>query len=167
MRGTADLDRFARAQDDPYSGIDAALAELRAGQKQGHWIWYVFPQLAGLGMSAMSQRYAIADLDEAIAYLSDPVLGQRLHDAVGIVVDQLTGERPVRLDRLMGSELDARKLISSLTLFREAAREMARASDRGAERILAVAERVLAAARGQGYEPCDFTIRRLREERGA
>ena len=70
-----DLDRFVGAQAGTY---ELALAELRNGRKDGHWIWFIFPQLAGLGMSAMSRRYAVTCLDEARAYLAHPLLGPRL-----------------------------------------------------------------------------------------
>ena len=70
-----ELQRFRDAQDGV---IDTALAELRRGRKQSHWMWFVFPQLAGLGRSGMAERYAIRSLDEAKAYLADPVLGTRL-----------------------------------------------------------------------------------------
>src|ERR1700748_3418921 len=74
------LRRFVEAQDD--AGIYArALTELRAGRKQGHWIWFVFPQIAGLGSSPMSQAYAIRSLDEARAYLAHPLLGARLRES--------------------------------------------------------------------------------------
>src|SRR5512141_732324 len=69
------LERFVQAQEPVYEQV---LAEIRAGRKRSHWMWFVFPQLAGLGFSAMSQRYAIADADEARAYLAHPVLGARL-----------------------------------------------------------------------------------------
>jgi len=70
-----DLNRFVRAQADDY---DRALSEIRRGRKQSHWMWYIFPQIAGLGQSAMSQRFAIRGLDEARAYLAHPLLGPRL-----------------------------------------------------------------------------------------
>jgi uncharacterized protein (DUF1810 family) len=72
-----DLDRFVRAQTDDYA---RALAEIRSGRKRSHWMWYIFPQIDGLGFSAMSKRYAIGGLAEAEAYLSHPVLGPRLRD---------------------------------------------------------------------------------------
>jgi uncharacterized protein (DUF1810 family) len=72
-----DLDRFVRAQTDDYA---RALAEIRSGRKRSHWMWYIFPQIDGLGFSAMSKRYAIGDLAQAEAYLSHPVLGPRLRD---------------------------------------------------------------------------------------
>ena len=110
---TFDLDRFVVSQEQMYDG---ALAELRRGRKTGHWIWFVFPQIAGLGRSAMSERFAIASLDEARAYLAHPVLGARLHESVAAVLS--VGDRTA--DEIMGS-LDATKLRSSLTLFHRAA----------------------------------------------
>jgi uncharacterized protein (DUF1810 family) len=110
---TFDLDRFVVSQEQMYDG---ALAELRRGRKTGHWIWFVFPQIAGLGGSAMSERFAIASLDEARAYLAHPVLGARLHESVAAVLSV----RDRTADEIMGS-LDATKLRSSLTLFHRAA----------------------------------------------
>jgi uncharacterized protein (DUF1810 family) len=69
------LQRFVDAQERRYA---TAMAELRAGRKESHWIWFIFPQIAGLGNSEVAQRYAIADIDEAVAYLAHPVLGARL-----------------------------------------------------------------------------------------
>ena len=108
-----DLDRFVAAQEGIYDGV---LDELRRGRKSGHWIWFVFPQVAGLGHSAMSQHYAISSLDEARAYLSDPVLGARLRDCAGIVA-ATTG----RSAQAIFGEIDAMKLRSSMTLFHRAA----------------------------------------------
>ena len=78
-----DLERFVAAQDRVYHGV---VAELRAGRKSGHWMWFVFPQIAGLGRSEMSRDYAIASLDEARAYLDHPVLGPRLRECAAIVL---------------------------------------------------------------------------------
>ena len=72
-----DLDRFVRAQDDSY---DRAFAEVRSGRKHSHWMWYNFPQIAGLGHSSIARHYAVAGLGEAKAYLAHPVLGPRLRD---------------------------------------------------------------------------------------
>ena len=77
MNNQFDLDRFVQAQDPVYAAV---LTELRAGHKRTHWMWFVFPQIAGLGTSAMAQRYAIASADEAAAYLAHPVLGKRLRE---------------------------------------------------------------------------------------
>ena len=110
-----DLDRFVAAQDAGGS-YDRAVAELRRGRKTGHWIWFVFPQIAGLGQSAMSMRYSISSLDEARAYLRHPVLGSRLAECARIV-EQTSGRSA---GQIFGS-LDAMKLRSSMTLFRLAA----------------------------------------------
>ena len=113
-----DLQRFIDAQDAPAGGAtvyERALAELRAGAKRSHWMWFVFPQLAGLGSSAMAQRYAIADLEEAAAYLAHPVLGPRLRACVA-AVNEVEGKTA---HEIMGSPDDL-KLCSSLTLFAEA-----------------------------------------------
>ena len=96
-----------------------ALAELRAGRKRTHWIWFVLPQLRGLGRSATAQRYGLDGLDEARAYLADPLLRQRLEEVIGVIHHQL--QQPDQsLERLMGGGLDATKTISSLTLFEAA-----------------------------------------------
>lgn len=104
-----DLDRFVRAQQDDYG---RALAELRQGHKRSHWMWYVFPQVAGLGESAMSVRYAIGGLGEAQAYLDHSVLGARLQECADTLLNLATDD-PVSV---LGS-IDARKLRSSMTLF--------------------------------------------------
>jgi uncharacterized protein (DUF1810 family) len=110
-----DLGRFVAAQQDVYAG---ALAEVRAGRKTGHWMWFVFPQLAGLGESAMSRRYAIASLDEARAYLAHPVLGRRLRECA----DALLALRSDAAAEGVFGPIDARKLRSSMTLFARADR---------------------------------------------
>ena len=110
-----DLERFVEAQERVYESV---LAELRSGRKTGHWIWYVFPQVAGLGSSAMSQRYAITSLAEAVAYLAHPVLGARLRECAGVVLD-IKGRTA---EEIFGS-IDAVKLRSSMTLFHRAAPE--------------------------------------------
>jgi uncharacterized protein (DUF1810 family) len=111
----SDLQRFVDAQDAGGT-FDTALAELRAGAKRSHWMWFVLPQLAGLGRSATAQRYAIADLTEARAYLAHPVLGPRLRDCARALTE-LDSTDPVAV--LGGT--DAQKLRSSMTLFAHAA----------------------------------------------
>jgi uncharacterized protein (DUF1810 family) len=106
-----DLQRFVDAQDHGCA-YERALAELRQGRKRGHWIWFVFPQIAGLGASEMSRRYAIASLEEASAYLAHPLLGLRLVDCAEALLE-LPGRDPVAV---LG-EIDAVKLRSSMTLF--------------------------------------------------
>jgi uncharacterized protein (DUF1810 family) len=106
-----DLQRFARAQDEGGT-YERALAELRRGSKVSHWMWFVFPQIAGLGQSAISRRYAISSLAEAQAYLDHPVLGPRLAECAGVVA-ALTGRTA---EQIFGG-IDALKLRSSMTLF--------------------------------------------------
>jgi uncharacterized protein (DUF1810 family) len=110
-----DLSRFVEAQDrgDCYR---CAVEELRRGQKVTHWMWFVFPQMAGLGLSAMARQYAMASLDEARAYLDHPRLGPRLRECADIVAE--TEGRTA--EQILG-EIDARKLRSSMTLFLRAA----------------------------------------------
>jgi uncharacterized protein (DUF1810 family) len=108
-----DLDRFVIAQQGVYASV---LDELRRGRKVGHWIWFIFPQVAGLGYSAMSQQYAISSLDEARAYLAHPVLGPRLRECAALVL-ATSGQTALEI---LGS-IDAVKLRSSMTLFHRAA----------------------------------------------
>ena len=108
-----DLDRFVAAQSPV---IDRALAELRGGDKRSHWMWFVFPQIAGLGHSSMARRFALAGLEEARAYLAHPVLGPRLLDATRLVI----GHRDRSLKAIFGSPDDL-KFISCMTLFMQAA----------------------------------------------
>ena len=110
-----DLERFVTAQSASY---DRALEELRRGNKTGHWMWFIFPQIAGLGFSDMAQRYAIASLDEARAYLRHPVLGTRLRTCAAVV-----GETTGRTAEQIFGGIDALKLRSSMTLFHRAAPE--------------------------------------------
>ena len=117
MDRTSDLQRFLDAQADAY---ETALTELRRGRKTSHWMWFVFPQIAGLGHSAMARFYAIASLDEARAYLAHPVLGPRLIACVQ-AVNALQGRTA---HAIFGSPDDV-KFRSSLTLFTKAAPEEA------------------------------------------
>ena len=110
-----DLQRFVTAQEGDYA---RALAELRAGRKRTHWIWYVLPQLRGLGLSHYAQHYGVASLDEARAYLAHPVLGARLRESVQAMLD-LHG---VTAEQVLGG-IDAMKFRSCLTLFAAAAPE--------------------------------------------
>jgi uncharacterized protein (DUF1810 family) len=105
------LDRFVRAQDGGGT-YQRAVAELRGGRKTSHWMWFVFPQIAGLGMSAVSRQYAISGLDEARAYLAHPVLGPRLRECAAIVA----GTEGRSAEAIFGP-VDAMKLRSSVTLF--------------------------------------------------
>ena len=108
-----DLDRFVRAQEDVYPSV---VDELRRGHKTGHWMWFIFPQIAGLGRSPTSEFYAIRSLAEARAYLGHPVLGPRLREAATLVV-----RAPGESASTIFGDIDAVKLRSSMTLFRRAA----------------------------------------------
>ena len=134
-----DLARFVDAQAGTYA---RALAEIRRGRKTSHWMWFVFPQIAGLGFSEMSQRYAIRSIAEAQAYLAHPVLGARYRECVAALQD-LTGTTA----KAVFGGVDATKLRSSLTLFAAAAPD----------------ERLFAAAleRWFGGEPDPRTLERL------
>src|SRR5215469_383432 len=105
------LERFTAAQDQDGT-YERAVAELRAGRKVSHWMWFIFPQIEGLGFSAISRRYAISSLDEARAYLTHPVLGPRLTQAANIVA----GAEGKSAEQIFGP-VDALKLRSSMTLF--------------------------------------------------
>jgi len=107
-----DLRRFVDAQEGTYDG---ALDELHRGRKSGHWIWFVFPQIAGLGRSEPSRFYAIRSLDEARRYLQHPILGPRLHACAQALLDADAGSA----EAILGS-IDAVKVRSSMTLFHRA-----------------------------------------------
>ena len=114
MTDPHNLQRFIDAQDDVY---EAVLSELCAGSKQSHWMWFIFPQLRGLGLSPTAQYYGIASLEEARAYLEHPVLGDRLRECVEALLPW-EGRPP---EQILGP-VDAMKLRSSLTLFDRAKR---------------------------------------------
>lgn len=112
LRMKYDLQRFVDAQAEAYP---RALTEISKGRKTSHWMWYIFPQLAGLGSSDMAQRYAIASIDEARAYLAHPLLGIRYRECVIALQDLPTADA----EAVFGA-VDAMKLHSSLTLFSKA-----------------------------------------------
>jgi uncharacterized protein (DUF1810 family) len=136
------LERFVEAQED--GAIYArALAELRAGRKQSHWMWFVFPQIAGLGSSPMARVYAIGSLEEARAYLAHPILGPRLRECAAAL---FAADSSLGAEEILGG-IDALKLRSSMTLFAGAAPEE--------RRFGAVLERFYAG------EPDPETLRRM------
>jgi uncharacterized protein (DUF1810 family) len=150
-----DLSRFHAAQAGP-SGHAQALAELRAGRKLSHWIWYIFPQLRSLGRSSTARLYGLAGLEEAQAWLADPLLEPRLLDCTRAAA--AATRRRVGLLRLMGSEVDVMKLMSSMTLFAAAA------GPKDAE-LRALAEELLAAGEAQGWPRCAHTLAALSHPR--
>jgi len=111
-----DLERFVEAQDRVYRDV---VDELRRGRKASHWMWFIFPQVSGLGNSPTSRHFAIASLDEARAYLAHAVLGSRLLECAALLLDT----RGRTAEDIFGS-IDARKLRSSMTLFNRAAPEI-------------------------------------------
>ena len=113
MTPPAALDRFLTAQEGVYPGV---LDELRRGRKTGHWIWFIFPQIAGLGRSEVSRFYSIASFEEARAYLAHPVLGARLIECATIVA-AMPGSTAIEI---FGG-IDAMKVRSSMTLFHRVA----------------------------------------------
>jgi uncharacterized protein (DUF1810 family) len=156
----SDLARFRNAQDRSAAGFETALHEIRSGGKRSHWIWYIFPQLAGLGSSPMAQTYGIQGVDEAVAYLRDPVLCERLVDITKAVAERLATGRRASLPVLMGSDIDAQKLVSSLTLFGCVAKKLCATEKSEVHGELAgLADTVLAAAAADGYQPCRYTLR--------
>ena len=108
------LQRFVDAQDDDGT-YESALRELRDGRKRSHWMWFIFPQIAGLGQSPSSRRYAISSLEEARAYVEHPILGPRLEDCARALLQRTGGSA-----RDIFGGIDAMKLRSSMTLFRRA-----------------------------------------------
>jgi len=155
------LQRFLNAQNQRVSGFDAALAELQSGRKRGHWIWYVFPQLSGLGSSSQSQVYGINGITEAEEYLRNSELRSRLVTVTTTVAER--ARAGVALETLMNSSIDVLKLVSSLTLFGNVAKKLYAEEGLDAyDALHRVAQDVLATAAAEGYPPCQFTLAQLR-----
>lgn len=113
MENNYNLNRFIEAQNRDY---DIALAEIRAGKKASHWMWYIFPQLKGLGRSSTSEYYGLSGIKEAQAYLSDPILKARLIE----ITDAVIAHKDKSAEEIFGG-IDAKKLRSCMTLFSTAA----------------------------------------------
>ncbi len=113
MENNYNLNRFIEAQNRDY---DTALAEIRAGKKASHWMWYIFPQLKGLGRSSTSEYYGLSGIKEAQAYLSDPILKARLIE----ITDAVIAHKDKSAEEIFGG-IDAKKLRSCMTLFSTAA----------------------------------------------
>ena len=113
MENNYNLNRFIEAQKRDY---DAALSEIRAGRKASHWMWYIFPQLKGLGRSSTSEYYGLSGVEEAQAYLSDPILKARLIE----ITDAVLAHKDKSAEEIFGG-IDAKKLRSCMTLFSIAA----------------------------------------------
>jgi len=155
------LTRFHRAQSGSYGGYSTALAEIRRGQKSSHWIWYIFPQIDGLGRSSTAREYALRDLDAACEYLRDPVLRTRYEEISGAVADQFANG--VEGETLMGGSTDALKLASSLTLFRAAALHLTK-NDASFVNLARRCDWILDQLAMQGYPPCRVTLDRIESD---
>ena len=145
-----DLSRFVDGYD---RDLEQALGEIHAGRKRSHWMWYIFPQLAGLGSSATSVHYAIAGREEASAFLAHPRLGPAYGRLVGAVRQQVIGNS-VSLRALFGSP-DDQKLVSSLTLFATVAGDGEPTAERTA--LIVDANEILDAAASEGLARCAAT----------
>ncbi|MFN2475804.1 MAG: DUF1810 family protein [Chthoniobacterales bacterium] len=150
------LDRFHEAQAKRSAGYDNALGEIRRGRKTSHWISYIFRQLAGLARSAMATNYAIRGLTKACDYLRDPILRARYEEITAAVSDQLA--RGLAVEDLMGSRIDALKLVSSLTLLRAAADRIS-TSDDTFKSVNACCDSLPARVGAASYPACTSTFR--------
>lgn len=154
------LERFKNAQNQQVSGFESALSEIHAGGKRSHWIWYVFPQLSGMGYSAASRTYGLDGVREAEEYLRDPMLRSRLLEIASAVTGQIDGG--VTLLDLMDSSIDVTKLVSSMTLFERVAQRLHEAEGLAEYASLgAAARKILERAAAEGYPPCQFTLNAL------
>lgn len=160
---TNTLQRFIDAQESSSPGVQDAIDELRAGRKRTHWIWFVFPQLRGLGSSPAALMFALNGTAEATSYLRHGVLRARLLEAAETAAHSV--QSGVRLTTLMGADIDVLKLVSSMTLFGHLARRLESDPEIGAacQRLANAADTLLAAAESGGVPACAFTLRALAE----
>lgn len=158
------LERFHQAQAGRRAGYATALEEIRRGRKSSHWIWYIFPQIDGLGRSSTAREYALRDLDEACAYLRDPLLRARYEEIAAAVADQLTDGTAI--EHLLGGSTDALKLASSLTLFGAAAARLTE-TDAAFTPLAQRCATLLQQTAAQGYPPCAFTLARIKRPSSA
>ncbi|WP_131779117.1 DUF1810 family protein [Legionella bozemanae] len=161
------IQRFIKAQQgqDAYVSFQQAYDELKAGSKQSHWIWYIFPQLKHLGFSAIAQHFGTIDFKEACNYLQNKELFQNYNAITQLVEQQLKRKIPALI--LMSGDTDTKKLVSSLTLFREAASFLDRQGDTSQD-FAALAQRcdrILQETAKQGYPPCKRTLDFVQEEK--
>jgi uncharacterized protein (DUF1810 family) len=154
------LQRFFDAQSngDP-APLSVAINELEAGKKQTHWIWYVFPQLRGLGLSSHAEFYGIADKEEAIAYLQDPLLAERYRVCLEAIITHL--RQGQRLEAILGP-VDALKTISSVTLFRHLLQAEPALTQTGPATFLPLMDDFFELLSRDGNQPCERTLHALR-----
>jgi uncharacterized protein (DUF1810 family) len=144
------LERFVAAQNQPYDGYADALAEMQAGAKQRHWMWYIFPQRRGLGRSDMAIYYGIADDAEAREYLRHPLLGPRLAEITACVRNQLT---TIDANTLMRSHIDVLKLGSCMQLFSEISAQINDATEPWIATLRHDCPQVIQLLQDQGHMP--------------
>ncbi|AWN75040.1 DUF1810 domain-containing protein [Legionella anisa] len=161
------IQRFIKAQQgqDAYISFQQAYDELKAGSKQSHWIWYIFPQLKQLGFSSIAQHFGIVDFKEACDYLQNEELFQNYDAITQLVEQQLKRKIPVLI--LMNGDTDTKKLVSSLTLFREAASFLEHQGD-ASQDFAALAQRcdrILHETAKQGYPSCKRTLDFVQEQK--
>ncbi len=167
MTGKNDLQRFHKAQQGHSFGLpdfDQAFKEIHAGQKTSHWIWYILPQLKSLGFSANAQNYGLHDFQEACYYLHDPLLFKNYKNIVAEILRKLQN---TSLLRLMGSTIDAQKLMSSLTLFYEAASYVHSLQQKSAsdyKELQDTCANILAIAAKQHLFPCPRTLSLIQDD---
>lgn len=149
-----DLSRYIQAQNDPEAGYVVALHEIRTTGKRSHWMWYVFPQIEGLGKSPSTRYFALSDLEEAMAYMHHPVLGARLLEVSEAIVERLNDGTD--LVTLMNSRIDVQKLVSCMTLFAGLAKR-----EGIQERLARAASVILETAEDEGVPACAFTADQL------
>jgi uncharacterized protein (DUF1810 family) len=156
------LERFRQAQASQWAGYATALTEMQAGRKSSHWIWYIFPQIDGLGRSSTAHEYALRDLNETCSYLRDPLLRSHYEEITNAVAGHIARGAPI--EDLMGGETDAYKLVSSLTLFRAAAQQLVESKeDENLQNLAHTCDTILERTTAQGYPPCEFTLERIAE----
>lgn len=154
------IQHFINAQQgqDGYISFQQAYNELKAGSKQSHWIWYIFPQIKQLGFSSIAQHFGIVDFKDACDYLQSGYLFRNYEAITQLVEQQLKRKIPALI--LMNGEIDTKKLVSSLTLFREAALFLERQGDTSQDfaALAHCCERILTETSKQGYFPCERTL---------
>jgi len=154
------LSRFYAAQRDPHAGFSQALRELQSGKKTSHWIWYIFPQVRGLGTSPLSRKYALMDLGEAVSYVRDDYLRTNYLSALSAIRHHL--KRGLRLEQIMGSALDAQKFVSSITLFTQAAEATGQSFPEVVTGLRQALLETRLLLRAQGYDECQRTLEHLK-----
>lgn len=156
----SNIQRFIKAQQgqEAYPSFQQAYNELKTGSKQSHWIWYIFPQLKRLGFSSIAQHFGIVDFKEACDYLQNEELFRNYDAITQLVEQQLKRKIPVLI--LMSGEIDTKKLVSSLTLFRETASFLLKKGDTSQDfaALASCCERILTETSKQGYFPCALTL---------